>query len=175
MTMRANDVLEVLDALDGAGVSAWVNGGWGVDALLEEERRTHRDLDIVLGVDDVPPLIVTLGRQGFTEVRTWPDSPESFVLADALDRQVDVHPVRFDTQGNGVQRIQRGEWTYPAAGFAGRGTIGGRQVFCLTPEVQVMTHGGYELDDDDFNDMAALEARFGVELRPHQRRSDCAD
>jgi lincosamide nucleotidyltransferase A/C/D/E len=170
MTMRANDVVEVLDALEDAGVTVWLDGGWGVDALLGEQTREHDDLDVVADIDHVPKIVVTLGKLGFTTLKTWPDSPESFVLADAADRRFDVHPLRFDSEGNGVQQIERGEWTYPADGFKGRGAVAGRPVRCLTPEVQVLTHGGYELDDDDFADLEALRARFGVELRPYQTR-----
>jgi hypothetical protein len=41
----------------------------------------------------------------------------------------------------------------------------------LSPEVQVLCHAhGYEPDTDDFNDMAALQQRFGVELPDHLKR-----
>ena len=36
MTMTAADVLEIVDLLEGVGVESWVDGGWGVDALLGE-------------------------------------------------------------------------------------------------------------------------------------------
>jgi lincosamide nucleotidyltransferase A/C/D/E len=168
--MRAADVIEVVGALEGSSVEVWVDGGWGVDALLEEQTREHDDLDVVVGVDHLPRLIVVLANLGYTEIRTWPDSPEVIVLRDADDRRVDVHPVRFDTDGNGVQKIEGGkEWTFPSAGFAGAGTVGGRSVRCLTPEVQILCHAGYELDADDIRDVKALQTRFGVELLPEQR------
>jgi lincosamide nucleotidyltransferase A/C/D/E len=34
--LPAADVLAILDQLDRAGVVAWLDGGWGVDALLGE-------------------------------------------------------------------------------------------------------------------------------------------
>jgi lincosamide nucleotidyltransferase A/C/D/E len=43
-----DDVLDVLDRLNAAGIEWWVDGGWGVDALLGEETRTHNDLDLVI-------------------------------------------------------------------------------------------------------------------------------
>lgn len=48
--------------------------------------------------------------------------------------------------------------------------VGGRRVRCLTAEIQVLCHAGYELDDDDFRDMRALHERFGVDLLPEQTR-----
>jgi lincosamide nucleotidyltransferase A/C/D/E len=168
MTMRADDVVQVVKVLEAAAVDVWIDGGWGVDALLEEETRVHDDLDVVIGIDDLPRVIVELAKLGFTTIKPWPDSPESFVLADPDDRRVDIHPLRFDEAGNGVQQIQKGDWTFPAAAFLGKGVIGGRNVRCLTAEVQVLCHAGYELDDDDKRDMHALNKRFGVELLPEQ-------
>ena len=40
--------LEVLGVLRSNVVEAWVAGGWGVDALLGEQTREHRDLDILI-------------------------------------------------------------------------------------------------------------------------------
>ena len=169
MTMTAPDVLEVLDALDKVGVDVWADGGWGVDALLETQTREHDDLDVVVGVDHVPQLVVALAKLGYREIKTWPDSAEVFVLRAADDRRVDVHPVRFDGDGNGRQRISGAkDWIYPALGFTGTGTIGGRMVRCLTPDVQVLCHAGYELQDSDAHDMRALRDRFGVDLPPEQ-------
>jgi lincosamide nucleotidyltransferase A/C/D/E len=172
MTMTAQDVVEVIDALEHAGVDVWVDGGWGVDALLEQQTREHDDLDTVVGVDDVPRLVVVLADLGHNEIRTWPDSPEVFVLRAADDRRIDVHPVRFRENGDGVQKIEGGkEWTFPARGFTGTGVIGGRRVRCLTPEVQVLCHAGYELQESDAHDMRALHERFGIDLLPEQLKA----
>jgi hypothetical protein len=37
--MLARDVVEILDRLDAAGVEAWLDGGWAVDAVLGEQTR----------------------------------------------------------------------------------------------------------------------------------------
>lgn len=170
--MTAADIVEVLDAMERARVEPWIDGGWGVDALLEEQTREHDDLDVVIGVDHVPQLIVALANLGYREIKTWPDSAEVFVLRAPDDRRVDVHPVRFDEEGNGAQRVfGSNDWVFPAIGFAGRGMIGDRPVRCLTPEVQVLCHAGYELKDSDAHDMHALRERFGVELSPDQQRA----
>ena len=46
--MLADDVALVVTALAEAGVAAWLDGGWGVDALLGEQTREHDDLDLVM-------------------------------------------------------------------------------------------------------------------------------
>jgi hypothetical protein len=52
--VRKADVIEVLDALDSAGVEWWVLGGWGVDALIGEQTRAHKDLDLAVFLTDLP-------------------------------------------------------------------------------------------------------------------------
>ncbi|HSP55104.1 MAG TPA: hypothetical protein VLS25_05900 [Dehalococcoidia bacterium] len=49
--MTAGDVVRVLDALAEAGTTVWLDGGWGVDALLGEETREHDDLDLVVSAE----------------------------------------------------------------------------------------------------------------------------
>src|SRR5262245_25062500 len=138
--MEGQDVLGVLAALETAHIDAWLDGGWGVDALLGSQSRPHDDVDVVVRVSDVPKLIDRLGALGFKGDKGEP--PNTFVLADDKGRKVDVHAVRFDMRGDGIYWMQNGEdWTFPADGFKGTGTIHGRAVRCLTPEVQVLCHG----------------------------------
>ena len=162
--MDAAEVARVVDLLEAAGVTSWLDGGWGVDALLEEQTREHDDLDLVVKLADVRSVTETLARAGYDEVAGG--APKSFVLVDALGHQVDVHPVVFDdARGGGVYQMDGGgEWVYPSAGFAGRGRVAGRPVRCLTAEVQVLVHEGYELGDKDYRELWLLHERFGVEL-----------
>jgi hypothetical protein len=43
---RLPEVVDVLERLDRAGVPVWLDGGWGVDALVGRQTRAHRDLDL---------------------------------------------------------------------------------------------------------------------------------
>ncbi|MDQ3122594.1 MAG: amino acid transporter [Actinomycetota bacterium] len=159
----AANLLEILNLLEQAGVIVWIDGGWGVDALLGEQTREHDDLDLVVELVHVPSLMETLTSNGYELVAGSP--PTSFVHVDAVGRQVDVHPVVFDETGGGVYRMEDGrDWIYPANGFAGRGRVGGQPVRCLTAEVQVLVHEGYELADKDYRELRLLHERFGVHL-----------
>jgi hypothetical protein len=40
--LDASDVVVVLDQLERAGLVVWLDGGWGVDALLGYRGRPHR-------------------------------------------------------------------------------------------------------------------------------------
>ena len=157
-------MVAIVDALEAAGVDVWLDGGWGVDALLGEQTRAHDDLDVVVALDAVPALTHALAARGYRRGGGL-GPPESFELVDEAGRQVDVHPVVFDAHGDGLYRMEGGGvWPYPARGFEGRGSVVGRAVRCLTAEVQVICHGGYEFDDDDRHDLRALCERFGLPL-----------
>ena len=164
--MTAFDVASILDRLEGASIDAWVEGGWGVDALLGEQSRTHDDLDLIVRVDDTPTMCKILAEDGFGLVEGVLDS--NFVLRDARGRAIDVHPVRFDAERNGIYRMaEGGDWVFPASGFSGTGRVGRRPVMCLTADVQMLCHTtGYEPGATDVHDMRLLNARLGTQLLP---------
>jgi lincosamide nucleotidyltransferase A/C/D/E len=162
---EASDVLEVVDALKAGGIDSWLDGGWGVDALLGEQTRPHQDIDLVVELKNVAAMRSILDGHGFELIEGVPES--NFVLRDGRGREVDVHPVRFDDAGNGVYQMEEGgDWIYSAAGFGGRGTIDGRPVKCLTAEMQMVGHaGGYTPAETDFHDMRLLHERLGTPLQ----------
>ena len=59
--MPAWAVREVVDWLHQARIRVWLDGGWGVDALLGRETRPHHDVDIIVSVSDVPKLLEVYG------------------------------------------------------------------------------------------------------------------
>ena len=169
--MTASALVELLELFEAAAIPVWLDGGWGVDALLQTQTRAHKDVDIVLRVADVPRLRELLAARGFAARDGKP--PDSFVLANGAGLEVDVHAVNFDGDGNGIYRMQNGEdWIFPAEGFGGRGTVGAMGVRCLSPTTQVLCHAhGYTPAEKDFRDMELLEERFGVTLPPQLRRA----
>ena len=168
--MTADAAVDLIRLLDDAGIDVWLDGGWAVDAALGEQTRSHKDLDVILRLTDVPVLRRVLGARNFTLKEGGTDS--NFVLADSSGLEVDVHAITFDRVGNGVYRMQNGStWIFPAAGFQGRGTVQGQSVRCLTPEVQVLCHAhGYTPTQKDVDDMERLRLRFGVDVPAHLRR-----
>jgi lincosamide nucleotidyltransferase A/C/D/E len=161
-SMEAGQVVRLLHRLSSAGVSVWLDGGWGVDALVGEQTREHDDLDLLVARRDVPLLVEKLGYDGYEVAKGA--LPTCIVLLDGVGRQVDVHPVEFDAAGDGIYRMEDGrDWPYPARGFAGEGVVLGRHaVRCLTADVQILCHAGYELDETDRADLELLRDRFGV-------------
>ena len=163
--MAAADVLQVLLCLESARIENWLDGGWGIDPLVGEQTREHDDLDLVVAIENVEAGQAALELLGF-ELRTdW--LPTRCVLRDELDRRVDFHPVRFDAHGNGFQAARSGgSYLYPADGFRGWGRVGGQVVHCVTADVQVQHHLGYDPTPTDRRDLELLRDRLGVELPP---------
>jgi len=160
--MEAEDVINIIQLLEAENIDVWLDGGWGVDALLEEQARSHKDLDLVVRINDVERIERLLGREDFKLVKGG--APTNFVFKDEKGREVDFHPVKFDKDGNGIYRMENGEdWVYPAEGFMGKGKVGSKRVHCLTAKTQMLCHTGYKLSKKDFNEMKALRQRFGVE------------
>ncbi len=128
--MTSKDVLNLYTELDKLGIQVWIDGGWAVDALLGEQTRSHKDLDIAIQWKDVHKLRELLKAQGYKKIKE--DSQWNFVLGDDQGREIDVHAFIFDDQGNVVGGIE-----YPTASLTGIGTIGGQTVRCISAEYMV--------------------------------------
>lgn len=160
--MPAGEVLAILDALANRHVAAWVGGGWGVDALVGEQTRPHRDLDLAVRADDLEAATVRLEGLGYRPSLDL--LPVRLVLESADGRSVDLHPVTFDDAGHGTQPGDDGRvFDYPPDAF-GEGTIAAVTVPCLTAGQLVRFHLGYAPQAHDRHDMALLRDRLGVDV-----------
>ena len=160
--MTPPDVLLVWDHVQDAGVTAWVDGGWGVDALLGEQTRDHDDLDLVLDRTALEQVVGWLEDDGFVVERDL--RPTALALRHPDGRGVDLHPVRLTEDGGGDQQVSDTEWFHYPPPVTG--TVDGRPVKCCSVETQVAIHLGYPPDDDDHADMQRLAERFGLTLPP---------
>ncbi|MGA9747477.1 MAG: hypothetical protein WBQ50_08485 [Nocardioides sp.] len=149
-----DDVLEVLDALESAAVRSWAAGGWGVDILVGAETRPHRDLDLAVHAEDHESCLAALARLGYRIETDW--LPLRVEVVASHERRVDVHPVRFDAHGLGIQGDTEGvHFLYPPTAFA-TGRLAGRTVPCLSVAQQELFHSGYELRPQDEHDLRLL-------------------
>jgi lincosamide nucleotidyltransferase A/C/D/E len=157
--MPAETVRELVQLFDEHGIQVIVDGGWGVDVLLGEQTRPHADLDIALPHKFVPEVRKLLLVHGYLDVPR-PDKREcNFVMGDEKGHLVDIHTYTYDEQGNLTFGLP-----YPLDSLAGRGTILGYPVTCITPEWLVKFHTGYPLDENDLQDVKRLCQRFGIPL-----------
>ncbi len=156
----ASQVVAVLDELAAEGVQGWLAGGWGVDALVGRQTRTHNDIDFVIG-DDEPPfdqIGQALARQGFWFVGTFHHPgipiPWCHTWRHRAGAKVEVLPVPlhqppFTADGTDADGIRQ-----PFA----EGSIDGRPVPCLSAELQLLLHKGYAQRQADDHDVALLHA-----------------
>jgi lincosamide nucleotidyltransferase A/C/D/E len=161
VVMAADDVLAILAVLRDADVDIWIGGGWGIDALVGEQTRQHRDLDLMHRDNQEADVVAALADTGFVQTLSW--RPVRFVVADAAGREIDLHPLTFAADGSAVQASLDPEhpFVYPASCFV-TGTVQGMTVPCLSPEQQVYFHQGYEPADHDRHDMAQLRRVFRI-------------
>ncbi|WP_328427511.1 nucleotidyltransferase domain-containing protein [Streptomyces sp. NBC_00443] len=159
--MTAGGVLSVLSLLRKARTDIWIGGGWGIDALIGEQTRDHRDLDLMHRQDQETAVVAALADAGFVETLDW--RPVRFVVTAPDGREIDLHPLVFAEDGSALQASPEPSrpFVYPASAFV-TGRIGGTTVPCLSAEQQVHFHQGYEPADRDRHDMAQLRRVFGI-------------
>ena len=165
--MKADDVIRVVDALEAEGVRFWIAGGWGVDLLVGSPTRRHDDLDVVLSdyEGDQARACGALEPLGYHLVEVldglWM-TPRN-LLDDGFGHQIEVLGIdraRLDTAlgstGGGSQPA-RVEDRAPEL-FA-LGTLLGRRVPCLSAQLQLLFHSGFDARGVDEGDVALLRAR----------------
>lgn len=150
--MHAPRVIETLDALSATGVNTPVIGGWGVDALVGEQSRVHRDLDLIVDSEQMDTALRALADLGYDE---WYREESSrlgdvevlgdvVAVRDSALRAVELHPVAVDLAG--LDLVE--------------GAIGGRSVSCFSAEQQIRAHA--EFTKGARNDRQKLEANVNI-------------
>lgn len=172
--IRAEDAIGLYQSLSDHDIQVWLTGGWGIDALLQEQTRPHKDLDILMLVDDVVRMRELLGGAGYGLKELWSENrwavdshgteiPTAFVLQDPEGREVDAHAMRLDDRANGIPAWAAGELVFKKEDLAGEGVIARVAVRCISPEMQVLAHVGYDLPHEQVRDLKLLRERLGVE------------
>ncbi len=138
-------LLSIVGELRDAGISYWVSGGWGVDALVGNPTRIHRDLDLVVEQSDVERAIDAIVALGYREwYRTESDVPLFsrivFHNHPVAGQAVDIHPL--DVASTQIE-------------FA-TGSIEGTEIPCLSTAVQLKTHTAYKKRWRDRADIALM-------------------
>ncbi len=162
----------MIGVLAAEGIVGWVDGGWGVDALLGEQTRPHADLDLAV---DTPALDRQLTR---LRARLHRAARRRARRQRAPERRTPGRPAPHhahpDGGGDKQQPSGASPWHY---GPTTTGRIDGLPVPCNSMDTQLRSHLGYRPDRDDYADMGAL-ARCPLpaagNLRPTlTRRATC--
>src|SRR3989338_7279424 len=125
--MTSKDVIDFYKKADKLGIRFWIDGGWATDALLGQQTREHKDIDIAINNDDVLKLLEMLAEEKYKEIRR--DSEWNFVVRDEQGREIDVHAFIADKDGNITGGIM-----YPKESLTGTAAIDGHSVRCIAPK-----------------------------------------
>lgn len=162
--MTAEDVLDFYQELEKLKIPIWLDGGWGVDALLERQTRLHQDLDIIIQQKDVEVVQRFLTERKYHLVPRDDTTDLNFHLSDDHGHEIDFTVIWFDEEGNGIYGPKENGEMNPADSFKGRGTINDYPVQCVSPEFAVQFHTGYEKRDIDRQDVLALCQKFDISV-----------
>jgi lincosamide nucleotidyltransferase A/C/D/E len=153
--MTLSDVMSVIDAVRSIGCRFWLEGGWGVDALVGHQTRAHRDVDLDFDAEFEDALLTALAGLGYVVESDW--RPNRVELAAPGSRWVDLHPLVIHADGHARQAALGGGWHEFDQSWFTTGSLGGRPVPCVSPEAQRVFHSGYELRTVDLHDLAQLD------------------
>ena len=170
--MTTNMVHWFLDLFDELGIKVWIDGGWGVDALLGGCTREHQDLDIIISWEDSAVLTKALSAHGFVDVYTDDRKDRNFVMGHRLHGKIDFHVIELIEGGGAVYGPGEIDWIITESELNAVGFIGRRRVRCLSVDYQVRSHSGYTLTDTDLADLHALHKKYGVKLLPDQVKAE---
>ena len=157
--MRAEQVVALVRDLEDHGITLWLVGGWGVDALLGEQTREHHDVDVLVDVADLERFVERLHALGFEFAYAWDGEtrkvsheswlanqqlPSAFVYVHPDGREIDTHVL---DSADGAEPVPLWNTTHvvPGGGLQAFGVVAGKRVRCISAEMQRLAHEGYEL------------------------------
>jgi hypothetical protein len=122
----------VVNALGAAGISAWLFGGWGLDARIGRITREHGDIEFWLERTDAGRSKALLAEAGATVLATQPPVESCEFTWDG----VDFSTAYFDRQPDGsfIQLLGRwSDWLFPPNSFGDEpGTLDGTPVLAMS-------------------------------------------
>lgn len=158
--IKEHDAVEIISLFRSKGIKIYLDGGWGVDALVGVESRIHNDIDIFIEKQDKECAINLLRDNGYSKTVMEYTTPDHTVWRDGNVRIIDLHIFSRNFEGD---LVFEGE-TFSKEVFSGKGRIGNLEVNCITPEWQVIFHTGYQLDENDIADVLLLCNKFDLSV-----------
>ncbi len=158
--INKEDTVDLLKIAEHIGVEVWIDGGWGVDALVGYQTRPHNDIDIFIQKKDAAAFTGMLYSKGYRETPMEYTSEAHTAWCDDYDRIVDLHLFEFEEEGT----LRFENEIYSSEILTGKGIIGTMSVNCLTAEAQLQYHQGYDYDENDKKDVLLLCKTFGFPI-----------
>lgn len=150
----AAEVVQIVAWLDANGVVYQINGGWGVDGLVGRQTRAHQDLDVFIDEDHEDAFLSWLTSRSYRVAQDW--RPVRVQLSSPQGN-VDVHAMRLDAAGNGMQQGLDGEVYVHTPEHRVTGLIDGSAVVVASAERARELRTGYPPRAVDIHDLALLD------------------
>ena len=96
------DAIALINLAESLEINVFIDGGWGVDALLGEQTREHQDIDLFVEERQAARFIHALHQGGFKERTEAYSTPNHIMFADADRGTVDLHLFNYDADGSTV-------------------------------------------------------------------------
>ena len=149
------DLMTVIGILENAGLTYWIDGGWGVDILAGKQTRTHRDIDINFDAQYTEKLLNLLLECGYEVDTDW--EPVRIELYSEKYGYLDIHPFVLNKDGTAKQADLEGGWYEFEKDLFGNAVFEGKTIPCISVKGQKIFHSGYDLRDKDKHDILILE------------------
>ena len=158
--MDKDSVIDILKKAKNLRVDVWIDGGWGVDALLGRQTREHDDIDIFVQKKDDKAFNEMLRLNGYREIEMEYTTNDHTGWRNLDNCIIDLHLFEFIEAG----RLRFDNAIYHSDALNGKGVIGEIAVRCLTAEAQILYHQGYEQKEKDRHDVLLLCETFGFSI-----------
>ena len=173
MTAQLRIIKAVVSTLDAAGISAWLFGGWGLDARIGRITREHGDVEFWVERTDAGRSKAVLTGAGATALATQPPEEACEFTWDGADFSTAYFDRRPD--GSSIQLLGRwSDWLFPPNSFGDEpGTLGGTPVLAMSVAGMIamkeqfpsLRNGG-PWRQKDIDDMAVLRRLAETYVRP---------
>jgi Aminoglycoside-2''-adenylyltransferase len=163
----------VVNTLDAAGISAWLFGGWGLDARIGRITREHGDVELWVERTDAGRSKTVLTGASATALATQPPEEACEFTWDGTDFSTAYFDRRPD--GSFSQPLGRfSDWLFPPGSFSDEpGTLDGTPVLAMSAagmlamkEQYPRLRNGRPWRQKDINDMAVLRKLAQTNARP---------
>jgi YD repeat-containing protein len=173
MTAQLRIIRAVVNALDAAGIPAWLFGGWGLDARIGRITREHGDVEFWVERTDAGRSKAVLTGAGATALATQPPGESCEFTWDGAD----FSTAYFDRQpdGSSIQLLGRwSDWLFPPGSFGDEpGKLDGMPVLTMSvagmlamKEQYPRLRNGRPWRQKDIDDMVVLRRLAETDVRP---------
>ena len=161
-TTSKESFLMIIDLLNELNIRYWIEGGWGIDALIGRQTRLHRDIDLDFDAAVEELLLEKLTGLGYQF--TLDQRPTRAELCHPKHGYIDIHPFIINDSGTIRQANPEGGWFELEAKWFSQSLFEDRVIPCVSVEGQKIFHSGYELRAVDQADLKNLNAAFPQEI-----------